>query len=166
MAHARGAQVVVDNTFMTPVLQRPFRWGADVVVHRNDEITVEQIEKMSRRYDHLSVDTPPALAFPDALVWAKLTDGVILVSFAGQTTAPDLREAKARFARIRARVLGTVLSNVPADFGLYRSSYGYRTAGSPTRYRHRVAKKLLLPTHTQDAGLEVKEAPGTGGKQT
>jgi methionine-gamma-lyase len=33
MAHERGAQVVVDNTFMTPVLQQPFRWGADVVVH-------------------------------------------------------------------------------------------------------------------------------------
>ncbi len=33
MAHAHGAQVVVDNTFMTPVLQQPFRWGVDVVVH-------------------------------------------------------------------------------------------------------------------------------------
>jgi methionine-gamma-lyase len=32
-AHERGAQVVVDNTFMTPILQQPFRWGADVVVH-------------------------------------------------------------------------------------------------------------------------------------
>jgi methionine-gamma-lyase len=32
-AHERGAQVVVDNTFMTPVLQQPFRWGVDVVVH-------------------------------------------------------------------------------------------------------------------------------------
>jgi methionine-gamma-lyase len=33
VAHARGARVVVDNTFMTPVLQQPFRWGADVVLH-------------------------------------------------------------------------------------------------------------------------------------
>ena len=33
IAHDRGAQVVVDNTFMTPILQQPFRWGADVVVH-------------------------------------------------------------------------------------------------------------------------------------
>jgi methionine-gamma-lyase len=33
MAHERAVQVVVDNTFMTPVLQQPFRWGADVVVH-------------------------------------------------------------------------------------------------------------------------------------
>jgi methionine-gamma-lyase len=33
LAHERGAVVVVDNTFMTPILQQPFRWGADVVVH-------------------------------------------------------------------------------------------------------------------------------------
>jgi len=139
---------------------------SDVYELLTSTTAAEQIEKLSRRYDHVIVDTPPVLAFPDALVWAKLTDGVVLVSFAGQTTAPGLKEAKARFARIRARVLGTVLSNVPADFGLYRSSYGYgyRSSGSPTRYRHRATKKLLLPTHTPEVGLEVKEPAGPGGK--
>lgn len=33
MAHARGALVVVDNTFATPVFQQPFELGADIVVH-------------------------------------------------------------------------------------------------------------------------------------
>jgi len=33
VAHAHGARVVVDNTFATPVLQRPLELGADVVVH-------------------------------------------------------------------------------------------------------------------------------------
>jgi cystathionine gamma-synthase len=32
-AHARGALVVVDNTFATPYLQQPLREGADIVVH-------------------------------------------------------------------------------------------------------------------------------------
>ncbi len=32
-AHRRGALVVVDNTFLSPVLQRPFEHGADLVVH-------------------------------------------------------------------------------------------------------------------------------------
>ena len=32
-AHARGALVVVDNTFATPYLQQPLHLGADVVVH-------------------------------------------------------------------------------------------------------------------------------------
>jgi cystathionine beta-lyase/cystathionine gamma-synthase len=33
IAHDRGALVVVDNTFATPVLQQPFSLGADIVVH-------------------------------------------------------------------------------------------------------------------------------------
>lgn len=33
IAHANGAQLVVDNTFLTPYLQQPLKWGADVVVH-------------------------------------------------------------------------------------------------------------------------------------
>ncbi|HEX2896127.1 MAG TPA: PLP-dependent aspartate aminotransferase family protein [Marmoricola sp.] len=32
-AHEEGAQVVVDNTFATPLLQQPLELGADVVVH-------------------------------------------------------------------------------------------------------------------------------------
>jgi cystathionine beta-lyase/cystathionine gamma-synthase len=31
--HAVGATVIVDNTFATPVLNRPLDWGADMVVH-------------------------------------------------------------------------------------------------------------------------------------
>ena len=33
VAHARGVQLAVDNTFMTPYFQRPLRLGADIVVH-------------------------------------------------------------------------------------------------------------------------------------
>ncbi len=32
-AHAHGVPFVVDNTFPTPVLCRPFEWGADIVTH-------------------------------------------------------------------------------------------------------------------------------------
>lgn len=33
LAHRAGALLAVDNTFATPVLQRPLEWGADLVVH-------------------------------------------------------------------------------------------------------------------------------------
>lgn len=33
IAHKGGARLVVDNTFMTPILQRPLELGADVVMH-------------------------------------------------------------------------------------------------------------------------------------
>lgn len=33
IAHAKGAQLVVDNCFCTPALQQPLKLGADIVVH-------------------------------------------------------------------------------------------------------------------------------------
>jgi len=33
LAHARGARLVVDNTFLSPVLQMPIALGADLVIH-------------------------------------------------------------------------------------------------------------------------------------
>lgn len=33
IAHQHGLKVIVDNTFMTPYLQRPLKLGADIVVH-------------------------------------------------------------------------------------------------------------------------------------
>ncbi len=33
LAHAHGAKVVCDNTFMSPYLQRPLEFGVDIVVH-------------------------------------------------------------------------------------------------------------------------------------
>ncbi len=32
-AHAKKVPLIIDNTFATPVLCRPFEWGADIVVH-------------------------------------------------------------------------------------------------------------------------------------
>lgn len=33
IAHKHGIPLVVDNTFATPYLVRPFEFGADIVVH-------------------------------------------------------------------------------------------------------------------------------------
>ena len=33
IAHKRGVEVVVDNTFMSPYFQRPIELGADMVMH-------------------------------------------------------------------------------------------------------------------------------------
>jgi len=139
---------------------------ADAYELLTSTMAAEQIEKLSRQYDHLIVDTPPALAFPDALVWAKLTDAVVLVSFAGQTTAPELKEAQERFGRIRAHVLGAVLSNVPVYHSLYRSSYGYRSAGSQAKYKARRAKRTLLLTQGEETGTETGPDVDAGDRET
>ena len=33
VAHAAGLPLVIDSTFATPYLNRPFEWGADVIIH-------------------------------------------------------------------------------------------------------------------------------------
>jgi succinoglycan biosynthesis transport protein ExoP len=146
MVPASGLHVLVANP----------RNPADAYELLSSTAAAEQIDKLSRLYDHLIVDTPPALAFPDALVWAKLTDAVVLVSFAGQTTVPDLKEARERFGRIRAHVLGTVLSNVPVYQSLYRSSYDYRPIEAQAKYKARKARRMLLLTHSDDVGARVQ----------
>ncbi len=32
-AHAHGVPLIIDNTFATPILCRPFEWGADIIIH-------------------------------------------------------------------------------------------------------------------------------------
>ncbi len=131
---------VVPSTGLHVLAANP-RHMADPYELLTSSMAAEQIERLAREYDHLVIDSPPALAFPDALVWAKLADAVVLVSYAGQTTAPDLKEARERFARGRARVLGAVLSNVPIDQSLYRYAYTYRARGEG---RTQKSRKLLL----------------------
>ena len=110
----------------------------------------QYINTVSQKYDHVIIDTPPVLAFADALIWAKVADAVILTSFAGQTTAPDLKEAKERLAQINVRVLGTVLGNVPVSHSYYRYGYDYyEQNGRSSKKGESDRKKLLLPAQSK-----------------
>jgi len=109
-------------------------------------VTEQRLEEIARDYDHVIIDTAPVLAFADALVWAKVADGVILTCFAGQTTGPNLTKAKQRLMQINANVIGTVLSNVELDDSYHPYGYHYYSRGGRARARvRRMRRKMLLP---------------------
>jgi len=112
-------------------------------------VTVQRLSEIGQGYDHVIIDTPPVLAFADALIWARVADGVILTCFAGLTTSPNLKKAKERLARINANVLGTVVSNVEVDDSYHPYGYGYYSRGGHSRAHAKLIRsKMLLPMNT------------------
>jgi len=134
------------------VLAADSRNASDAYELLASPLTAQRINMVSQRYDHVIIDAPPALAFPDALIWAKLADAVILTSFAGQTTAQDLKAAMERLKQINVRVLGTILINVQAGRGYYRYGHNYyypRNAhAKKSEKRAQVKATILMPMQT------------------
>jgi Mrp family chromosome partitioning ATPase len=58
---------------------------------------------------------------------------VILASYAGHTSGPELKETKDRLAQINVRILGTVMGNVHLGHAYYRYGYHYYTQGGSSR---------------------------------
>ena len=109
-------------------------------------VTEQRLAEIGRNYDHVIIDTAPVLAFADALIWAKIADGVILTCFAGQTTGPNLMKAKQRLVQMGANVVGTVLSNVELDDRYHPYGYHYYSRGTRSGARaRRTHRKMLLP---------------------
>jgi len=69
------------------------------------------------------------------------TIAAILISYAGHTTMPDLREAKERLAQINVKVLGCVLSSVQAGQGYYRHGHSYY---AQSRGGARITKRKMM----------------------
>lgn len=112
----------------------------------------QYIDKICEKYDHVIIDTPPVLAFPDALIWAKMVGSVILTSLAGQTTGLDLQRTRERLAQMNVTILGIILCNVQADRGYYGYAYKYyMQKGQNQKNRKPTDKKrFLMSTHESD----------------
>jgi non-specific protein-tyrosine kinase len=72
----------------------------------------EVIAALGEQADQILFDTPPIVAVTDAAVLATKVDGVLLVISAGKTRRENARTAVQRLEQIKARLVGTVLTNM------------------------------------------------------
>ena len=82
----------------------------------------ELIEKMSRKYDYILVDTPPVNMVSDACVIANLLDGVLLLARQGRSKKDEVKRAVANLRLTGAKLLGFVLNGAVLEG---KKNYGY-----------------------------------------
>jgi capsular exopolysaccharide synthesis family protein len=95
------------------------------------------VAALAPHFDWILIDTPPALAFSDAIDLARAADAVLLVARGATTTYDVAQRAQAAFSN--SRILGFVLNavkNAPRNASYYYGYYyGEREAGSKTNER-------------------------------
>ena len=81
----------------------------------------ELFQRLRSQFEYVLVDSPPLLSVADSRILSTLTDAVVLVVRAYETSYDVVRRARALLYGAGARVLGVALNNV--DFR--RDGYGY-----------------------------------------
>jgi capsular exopolysaccharide synthesis family protein len=90
------------------------------------------LDQLRGRYDHIVVDTPPALSVTDAVVLSPRADAIVLVIRSGQTTKQALRRSRDILAQVNAKVSGVLLNAVDLSSPDYYYYYEYQ--GKYARY--------------------------------
>lgn len=80
----------------------------------------ELIARLKDEADYVLFDAPPVLALSDAAVLATKVDGTVLVLKAGKTSRDDAREAREQLEKVRANLLGVVLTDAKQGSARYR----------------------------------------------
>ena len=86
----------------------------------------EMIETLSRQYDVVLVDTPPAGIIVDAIEIAKYCDGALLVVACNTGRKQEIGEVAQSIRRTGCKVLGVVLNNVNLN-AFQNRKYYYRS---------------------------------------
>lgn len=78
------------------------------------------LETFKTHFEFVVIDTPPVVAYTDAVVLSQLVDGTIFVVRAGYSSRQADLKGKERLAQVNARVLGIVLNalNLEEDTSL------------------------------------------------
>lgn len=93
----------------------------------NSEKMSKMIATLRNQFDYIIMDMPPICDVSDALVSAKIADGVLLIVRQHYSSRVAVKDAIKQFEFVNAKILGTVLNCVSDKVGTYkRKKYGYK----------------------------------------
>jgi polysaccharide biosynthesis transport protein len=81
----------------------------------------DYLARWREKFDHIVIDTPPALSVTDAVLLSVEADSVLVVVRSGQTTKAALRRVRDLLAHVNARITGVVVN----AFDLHSNSSYY-----------------------------------------
>ncbi len=85
------------------------------------------VRELSRRFDHIIIDSPPLIPFPDSKALATIADGVLLVARCGSTEREAIKHSIEMLEEVHATPLGVVLNAVDRDSPSFRYyQYAYK----------------------------------------
>ncbi len=132
LAHARGALVVVDNTFATPCFQQPFALGADIVVHS----VTKYLAGHSDTIQGAALAKDPAVFEP--IKFLQNATGAVPSPFDCWLTLRGLKTLELRMARHEQNA--TAIANALKAHPLVRRVY---FPGLPSHPGHDVARRQM-----------------------
>ncbi len=133
IAHAAGARLACDNTFATPVLQRPLELGADVVMHSTTKYFGGHSDVLGGALIFAENDD-----FAERIAARRLLTGAILSPFSAWLNLRGCRSLPARMAMhcANARKVAEFLA---AHSAIERVNW----PGLPTHPGHAIAKHQM-----------------------
>jgi tyrosine-protein kinase Etk/Wzc len=95
---------------------------AELLMH---ERMARLLESLSKRFDHVLVDTPPVLAVTDATIVGRLAGSTLLVLKAGAHPLRAIEDTVRQLRRAGVEVRGSIFNQVGAAGSHYAYGYGY-----------------------------------------
>lgn len=100
---------------------------------------IELLQKLSERFEHVIIDTPPVMAVTDATILSPMVDGVVLVAQGARTSKALLLRTCRILESAGARILGFALNKFDYRDGYYGYYYGYNTYGYYNQSKSRLS---------------------------
>lgn len=96
------------------------------------------LEMMSRRFDHVIIDSPPAISFTDAAILSTFVDGVLIVVRDGKSSRKMVGRVKQQLLDLGANIYGIIINDAKTDWAeyYYDGQYAGRYRNSSPSDRH------------------------------